>query len=66
MKLNENDQKNLDDLNARRELTCSECKQRLFKVYCGVCDEFYHSGHKQTCSDRLDRGTDHTECRRTY
>lgn len=66
MRLDENDQKNLDDINARRDLTCGECKQRLYKQYCGVCDEYYNSGHTQQCSDRLDRGTDHSQCRRPY
>lgn len=64
MKLSDEDQERLDNLNRATRLTCRECLQLLTKRYCGICDEFFGAGHKLKCSERLDRGVDHTLCRR--
>lgn len=49
---------------ARNPFACFECKQEMYKGYCGRCDEFYNTGHLPDCSRRNERGQegDHRSC----
>lgn len=53
-------------LSLDQRIKCHECGQPLGKAFCDRCDEFYNTGHKPDCSQRIDRGIDHSKCRRVF
>lgn len=53
-----------NEIPPNQRIKCHHCKQPLGKAYCSRHDEYYNTGHKPDCPERIDRGIDHARCRR--